>query len=67
MKKKKFTRLTVYLDEGDLPLLDALKKGAKKYRVSVSAIASYSMQAGLPFVEAHFEKIYAKGKEEKIK
>lgn len=64
MVQKRFTRLTIYLDKGDKSLLDALKKSAKKYRVSVSAIASYSMQAGLPFVEAHYEKIYIKGKEE---
>lgn len=57
MKKKELTRFVVYLDEGDKPLLKALKESAKKYRVSVSALASYSMQAGLPFVEKHFEKL----------
>jgi len=62
MKKKEYTRFVVYLDEGDKPLLEALKKSAKKYRVSVSALASYSMQAGLPFVEKHFEKL-SQGKE----
>jgi len=64
MTKKTFTRLVVYLDQGDKPLLDALKKDAKKYRVSVSAMASYSMQAGLPHVEAHFEKLSAKAKDQ---
>ena len=62
--KKKLTRLVVYLDQGDMPLLDTLKKSAKKYRVSVSALASYSMQAGLPFVEKHFEKLSTQGKEQ---
>ena len=61
--KKKYIRLVVLLDQGDKPMLDALKKSAKKYRVSVSALASYSMQAGLPFVEAHFEKMSTQGKE----
>jgi hypothetical protein len=64
MKKKEYTRFVVYLDEGDKPLLEALRKDAKKYRVSVSAMASYSMQAGLAFVENHFEKLSSKKKEE---
>lgn len=64
MKKKKYIRLVVLLGEGDKPLLDELKKSAEKYRVSVSAMASYSIQAGLPFVEAHFEKLASKGKQE---
>lgn len=63
MKKQKYIRLVVLLGEGDKPLHDALKQGAKKYRVSVSAMASYSMQAGLPYVEAHFEKL-SKGLEQ---
>ena len=67
MKKSKLTRLVVYLGEGDKPLLDTLKKDAKKYRVSVSAMASYSMQAGLPHVEAHFEKLATEGKQDKSK
>lgn len=62
--RKEFTRLVVYLDKDNKSLLDALKRDAKKYRVSVSAMASFAMQAGLPFVEAHYEKIYSKGKEE---
>jgi hypothetical protein len=64
MKKKEYTRFTIYLDQGDKALLDTLKKSAKKYRVSVSALASYSMQAGLPFVEKHFEKLSMQGKEQ---
>ena len=57
MKKNQYTRFTIYLDQGDRAILDELKKSAKKYRVSVSALASYSMQAGLPFVHSHFEKL----------
>jgi len=64
MKEKKYIRLVVLLDEGDKPLLKHLKESAKKYRVSVSALASYSMQAGLPFVEKHFEKLSTQGKEQ---
>lgn len=63
MKKKKYIRLVVLLGEGDKPLLDDLKKISSKYRVSVSAMASYAMKVGLPHVEAHFEKLASKGKE----
>lgn len=63
MKKQEYVRFTIYLDQDGKALLDALKKDAKKYRVSVSAIASYSMQAGLLFVENHFEKLSTQGKE----
>lgn len=60
--KKKYIRLVVLLDQGDKPLLDELKKIAKKRRLSVSALASYSIQAGLPIMEAHFEKMATQGK-----
>jgi hypothetical protein len=61
--KKKYTRFVVYLDEGDKPLLAELKKIAKKRRISVSALASYSIQVGLPIMEARFEKLAPEKKE----
>ena len=67
MKKKEYIRLVVLFDKGDSALVDALKKVSKKYRLSVSAVASYSIQAGLPFVEVHFGKLLSKGEVKKTK
>lgn len=58
--KKKLTRFVVYLDEGDKPLLAELKRVAKKHRLSASAVASFSIQIGLPILEARFEKLSPK-------
>lgn len=62
MPIKKNTRtfppaVKIYFGKGEKHLLEALKKDAKKYRLSVSALAFYALEAGLGFVEKHFDEL----------
>ncbi len=51
----------VYFTGDSSKLLTRLKRDAKKYRISVSALAFYALEAGLGFVEYHFEDLKKQG------
>lgn len=60
MTPKKPKRVQVYFASDNQDLHKALVESSKKYRVSVSILAMYAIEAGLGQVLHHFEEMKSK-------